>query len=482
MSTAESASPPRGLWARIAERAIEPGDSPLVRRHKKVVLFATVIKCSACPIWVATYFSLGLTAGVIPLLYFVLTPISTARFLQTRVLRAYGLRQQLLILLLPLTMHLALGGYVNSSAVIVWAIIAPLVVLLVAGARASVPWFAIYCGILAVLAALDPWISSWAPPLPHWITPTFFAANFIFVGIITFAAIFYFAHQLEAEKAAALVLGDRLAASSKELAAALEALEEKNGQLEQANTHKSRFLASMSHELRTPLNAIIGYSELLLEEAGDLAVPTLATDAKHITTAGKHLLGLINNILDISKIEAGRMELCVEPFAVDAMMDDIVAVGHPLCDKKGNRLVVARSGGLEMRSDVTKVRQILLNLLGNAAKFTERGTITLEVQPDGGDFIVFRVRDTGIGMTKEQTARLFEEFAQAEAATSYKYGGTGLGLSLSRRLARLLAGDVTAESVRGAGSCFTLRVPRELHAAATVSEPPVAARAGAGAG
>jgi signal transduction histidine kinase/DNA-binding response OmpR family regulator len=241
---------------------------------------------------------------------------------------------------------------------------------------------------------------------------------------------------------------------------------DKSRQLELADRHKSEFLANMSHELRTPLNAIIGYSEMLQEDAVDLGAEQFTDDLKRINAAGKHLLELINAVLDLSKIEAGKMELYLESFDVGGLVRDIAAVIQPLAAKNANRLDVRcppETG--TMRADLTKVRQALFNLLSNACKFTERGTISLTVAREvveGRDSMVFDVGDTGIGMTPEQLARLFEAFSQADAATTRRYGGTGLGLALSRRLCRMMGGDVTVESVAGRGSTFTIRLPAEV--------------------
>ncbi|MDH3495370.1 MAG: GAF domain-containing protein [Gemmatimonadota bacterium] len=228
---------------------------------------------------------------------------------------------------------------------------------------------------------------------------------------------------------------------------------------EAANSAKSQFLASMSHELRTPLNAIIGYSEMLQEDATDAGQPAFVPDLEKIHAAGQHLLALINDVLDLSKIEAGKMELFVEEFDVPEAVTGVATTVRPLILKNGNTLVVegAAAAG-RMRSDATRLRQILLNLLSNASKFTEGGTITLAVARAAG-WVTFQVRDTGIGMTAEQRDRLFEAFTQAEASTAAKYGGTGLGLTISRRFCQMMGGDITVASTPGQGSTFTVRLP-----------------------
>jgi signal transduction histidine kinase len=235
---------------------------------------------------------------------------------------------------------------------------------------------------------------------------------------------------------------------------------------EQADFAKSRFLANMSHELRTPLNAILGYSELLQEEAEDLGQPDFVPDLQKINAAAKHLLTLINDILDLSKIEAGKMELCLDHFDVPQLLQEVTATLRPLVQKNGNTLEVRCApdiGG--MLSDATRIRQCLFNLLSNACKFTQQGRIVLEAvrQPeDGYDWMRFHVRDTGIGMTPEQLAKLFQAFSQADASTTRKYGGTGLGLAICRKICQMMGGDVSVVSEPGKGSTFTMQVPAQL--------------------
>ena len=237
----------------------------------------------------------------------------------------------------------------------------------------------------------------------------------------------------------------------------------------QATQAKSQFLASMSHELRTPLNAIIGYSEMLQEEAEDLGQDRFLPDLMKIREAGKHLLSLINDVLDLSKIEAGKMDVLVQEFAVADLIEQVHSVIKPLIAKNANALEVIGAPDLgTMRSDQTKLRQSLLNLLSNAAKFTERGRITLAARrmagPDG-DRLQFVVSDTGIGMAPEQLQGLFQAFSQARSSTARDYGGTGLGLAITRHFCRLLGGDVAVESTPGKGSTFTLILPAVCPAA-----------------
>lgn len=230
---------------------------------------------------------------------------------------------------------------------------------------------------------------------------------------------------------------------------------------QQANQAKSAFLASMSHELRTPLNAIIGYSEMLLEEAEEAGQAAITSDVEKIRTAGKHLLELINAVLDLSKIEAGKMELYLETFEVAHLAGEVKTIIEPLAEKSGNTLHIAINPAVRtMRTDQTKLRQILSNLLGNANKFTSKGRIDLTVRPIG-DKISFEVKDTGVGISAEQLSRLFEPFTQADSSTSRKFGGTGLGLAISRRFARMMGGDIDAVSEPGKGSTFKLTLPRQ---------------------
>jgi GAF domain-containing protein/DNA-binding response OmpR family regulator/anti-sigma regulatory factor (Ser/Thr protein kinase) len=262
---------------------------------------------------------------------------------------------------------------------------------------------------------------------------------------------------------------------------------EKSRQLEIASRHKSQFLANMSHELRTPLNAIIGVTEMLLEDARDLKRDDEVEPLDRVLRAARHLLALINDILDLSKIEAGRMELHLESFPLAPHIEDVVKTIEPLAAKNGNRIVVdCRADVGTIHADQTRFRQALLNLMSNANKFTENGTVTIAARHDRTDsreWVTVVVTDSGIGMNAEQMGRLFQEFSQADSSTTRKYGGTGLGLAISRHFCRMMGGDITVESEPDKGSTFTIRIPRivEIEDAVTPERGPAPAAVDAGA-
>ena len=241
-------------------------------------------------------------------------------------------------------------------------------------------------------------------------------------------------------------------------------IDEKSRELEVAGQHKSQFLANMSHELRTPLNAIIGYSEILQEEAADADQNEIVPDLKKIESAGRHLLGLINDILDLSKVEAGRMEVFLEDVELVPLLEEVRALIGPLAEKNGNVLDLKLAEDIgTIHTDRTKLKQSLLNVLSNGSKFTENGRLTLVAERfadnTGRPMVRFAISDTGIGMTEEQLGRLFQAFSQADASTTKKYGGTGLGLAISRQFCQLLGGDITVTSRPGEGSTFTIILP-----------------------
>jgi two-component system NtrC family sensor kinase len=243
-------------------------------------------------------------------------------------------------------------------------------------------------------------------------------------------------------------------------------IQDKSRQLAEASERKSQFLASMSHELRTPLNAIIGLTEMMVTNAARFGTEKALEPLRRVNAAGTHLLSLINEVLDLSKIEAGKLELNPEPVDLARLIDEVIGTAAQLAEKNQNRLVVEAQENLgTLNADSMRLKQILLNLLSNACKFTKEGEVALRVRKvaDGRDWVELAVADNGIGMTAEQQAKLFQDFTQADSLTARRYGGTGLGLALSRKLARMMGGDVTVTSEPGKGSVFTVRLPGGEH-------------------
>ena len=233
-------------------------------------------------------------------------------------------------------------------------------------------------------------------------------------------------------------------------------------QAQNASKAKSDFLANMSHELRTPLNAILGYSEMLMEEAEDDELESYAADLAKIQSSGEHLLTLINDILDLSKIEAGKMDLHIEEFEFVKHLAQIEATAKPLVEKNGNKFILENNATFEkLKNDQTKLRQILFNMLSNAAKFTKEGSVTLSINTIEKD-VRFAVTDTGIGMNEKQLGKVFDEFTQAEASTAKDYGGTGLGLPISKKMTEMMGGKMEVESEEGKGTTFSITIPVEV--------------------
>jgi signal transduction histidine kinase/CheY-like chemotaxis protein len=291
----------------------------------------------------------------------------------------------------------------------------------------------------------------------------FCASVYVSMMALYYANIVASQSELEHEVQRHRATGIKLREAKDEAERAMAEAERAKDGAERANLAKSEFLARMSHELRTPLNAVIGYSEMLLEDAESEGRENETADLHRINSAGKHLLSLVTDILDLSKIEAGKMEVLWEPFELEDLVEDVTATARTLVSANGNEFVVECPPGLgSVTGDATKLRQAMLNLLGNAGKFTRDGRVTLSVAREGGPergWIVVVVADTGVGISAEGLERLFQNFSQSDSSVAGKYGGTGLGLAVSRKLCRMMGGDITVTSKLGEGSRFTIRIP-----------------------
>ncbi|MAH97925.1 MAG: hybrid sensor histidine kinase/response regulator [Euryarchaeota archaeon] len=298
-----------------------------------------------------------------------------------------------------------------------------------------------------------------------YISPAFLVPFLIFLAVI-FYTTFYWIKKFKKQKEFNEKL--RLSAQKRDKEARL-ALEDKNKDLldsqkeaEAANEAKSTFLANMSHELRTPLNAIIGYSEMLIEDAEE-ENEDFIPDLEKINSSGKHLLGLINEILDLSKVESGKMELFIEEFDLEKILKEVVSTIKPLVEKNNNSLkLTIETKKKNIATDVTKIRQILLNLLSNATKFTKDGEISIMVgdNPDDSSMLDFNISDSGIGMTQDQVDKVFQPFTQADEKTTRKFGGTGLGLTITKMFAEMMGGGIDLTSVINKGTTFTVSIPK----------------------
>lgn len=358
----------------------------------------------------------------------------------------------------------SLGG-VTSSVMVGFLPICMLIYLLCTG-RGRTLWL-LLCVLEMALFGMWEWLvpGAFQYPLPKNYRLLFFPVAY--AGTITVCILFirFFEHlekksRQELETAAVVMKENQ-----EELLRLNHALSQARDEAVQASRTKSSFLANMSHELRTPLNAIIGYSEIMLEDAEDLGQEEFIDDLAKVNHAGQHLLNLISDILDLSKIEAGRIDIHPERCELASFVGELRRSTESLVEKNKNTFQVSLDNSLdEIHTDQTRLRQILLNLLGNAFKFTSEGEVSLHVEREqrvGGSWVLFKIEDTGIGMSPEQMEKIFDVFTQADHLTTRKYGGTGLGLAISRRLAHRLGGDIGVQSVEGEGSIFTLELPVE---------------------
>ena len=456
----------------------QPDETEEKRLNRAILLVMATATSMGGLVWGLIYMLLGVVeVSIWPWGYVVLSFANLQIYLRNKDYNTLLLGQLLLILLVPTFLQWSIGGFAESGAVMLWSILSPIVALVVSeNVKQARIWFFAFVGLVILSAILDGTVlSNYDVGMPQYGIHAFFVMNFLAPLTTTYFIVFYFIGAGRSAKASLEEQSSELATTNtalqnltenledtvfqrtEELSTALEAAED-------ASRTKSLFLANMSHELRTPLNAIIGYSEMLEEEADEYDYEEITPDLQKIRTAGVHLLSIINDILDISKIEAGKTELDLEEILMEDLIDEVVISVQPLVEKNNNKLEVEIDDvqNLVIVNDRTKLRQLVTNLMSNASKFTKDGTVTLSANKStqqDSDWLAIVVKDTGIGMSQSQIERVFDQFTQADETTTRKFGGTGLGLPISRHFAEMMGGEIIVTSVEGEGSTFLVRIP-----------------------
>ena len=396
------------------------------------------------------------TYALFPFGYGVVTAVNLWVLDRTRQFGRARLVQLTISLVAPFLCQWGLGGFAASGATMLWATLSLVGALAVSRARDTVPVMLGFVALSLVSGIVEPYLRA-DPRMTAEFSTALFVLNGIGVTGTLFGLTTYLDNRRRRDYQALRRANDMIGQLNERLTMQIGRAAEAERDARQANQAKSNFLANMSHELRTPLNAILGYAEMIAEDSSD---ETARTDATQIRQAGAHLLSLIDDVLDIAKIESGRMEVRVEEVLVAELVEGVVTTLRPLAVGRGNSLEVAVDPELRAWTDPRMFRQILINVMGNAVKFTEDGSLSVSVTHQAGRLSLV-VQDTGIGMTAEQLGRVLEPFQQADASTTRRYGGSGLGLFLVRRFAEMLEGEVTLASSPGCGTTVTVTVPTE---------------------
>lgn len=420
---------------RLARLGIQQTDSDRVVITKNILTITSFIIAFLAIFWGGIYLLLGARfSAYIPLTYVAFSLLSIGYFLLSKNIEFFKFSQLILILIFPFILQWSLGGISSGSVVMLWAFMSPLAALFLCDIKTASKWLLAYLSLTSLSGLTEIFLANHEPVLPEMAVILFYVLNIGFVSTAIFIVIRFF--YMDRERAHNEVL--------------------------QANQAKSNFLANTSHELRTPLNAIIGYSELLIENALADGRTQDQLDLEKLNASAHHLLSLINNILDMAKIEAGKIEPFIEEFELNQLINDVIVSLQPLVNKNQNTLSFHAEQKIQLQSDAMLLRQILLNLLTNANKFTQQGKIEVQLHQEllrKKPCAVIEINDTGIGISPEQLQKLFKPFAQADASTTRSYGGTGLGLSISHALCELLNAKIEVESEANKGSTFRITIP-----------------------
>lgn len=450
-------------WDRLLELGATDAESPLERTRRRLLILLGITMSGGGILWGTLLACIDLWhAATIPYGYALLTTANLTFLARSRNVRATRLVQVGLSLILPFLLQWALGGFVAAGAVMLWAVLSIVSALVLHRPRHALGWLAAYVVLTIASGTMDARLAAHTPPSIAGMSSALFVINIGVVSTIVFFLAFVAfneRNQIILALTEANLSIQQLNGELSEQRLLAEAIER---EAREASRAKSAFLANMSHELRTPLNAIVGYTELVTEEA--CLSDQTQRDLACVAEAGAHLQHMVSDILDLSKIEAGRMELDIHDMSSHAILREALAISAPLVAKNNNELRVHLGRDAHMVGDSYKLKQVVINLLSNAGKFSSHGVVQLSADIENG-FLVVDVEDNGIGMTPTELEHVFDAFSQANDSTTRTFGGTGLGLTICKDFCELMHGQLDARSSVGKGSWFRVSVPVDLSGA-----------------